>query len=365
MTIVTKTINGIQYLYYQDSVPGAAKVVTTYIGRSDSTGPELTEARVKAFNKHFVELLKVQGRLASLPYHFEHQPSSPYLTDDLLELVKSASKEMRGNLRAEELEEIDKTMFIKYVHGTTAIEGNTLTEEETARLLEHDLTSSNKTLNETLEVANYREVKEFVQYYRGDLSESFILRTHKLLMKGLRSRDNKPIEAGEYRTRKASIVGADYAPSAPELIPQRMDYIMKEYTDGIARNIHPVELATIFHLKFEQVHPFRDGNGRTGREILNFMLDRNGFPRIYITPRHRSDYLSSLQAGDKGDSVPLIDFVVNRICATFAYLQSRTSLSPMMGSEIAKQALSQEAGPELAELYVALLQKLKESEELP
>jgi Fic family protein len=109
-------------------------------------------------------------------------------------------------------------------------------------------------------------------------------------MTGLRLRTGKLVKAGQFRTERASIKDVWYEPSPPELIEQRIRYLLGYHRNLVKNNVHPIERASIFHQKFEEIHPFEDGNGRVGREILNFMLRQYNFPEIYITPRQSSEY---------------------------------------------------------------------------
>jgi Fic family protein len=121
----------------------------------------------------------------------------------------------------------------------------------------------------------------------------------------------------------------------------------------------------VFHQKFEEIHPFQDGNGRTGREILNLMLERQGFPPAYITPAERSRYLDALEAGNGLDYTPLIDFIIDRMNATLMYLFSKTSLYRMRGSKDVLGAAREEGIPELYKIIKQMVDRILESKELP
>jgi Fic family protein len=282
-------------------------------------------------------------------------------------MAKIVYKQYMDNLLPHEREDFQNTFFIKYVHGTTAIEGNTLTEEEAGKLLSIGLTSNNKPYNETVEVANYNDVRRFIgEYqYHEDVTEKLIKHIHKLLMKGVIGIDGRPINAGEYRTSNAKITGIWFKPVDSELISERLHYALADYHDGQKRNIHPVELASIFHQKFEEIHPFQEGNGRTGREILNYMLRRNGFPQIYITTKQRSEYLNALEEGNKSNYVPLIDFIITRIKATLAYLTSKTSILKIIKSDQYKNIFFQIGDESVYNKWIKRIEYQNKSGELP
>jgi fido (protein-threonine AMPylation protein) len=333
MTLVKKNINGTEYLYIQDKVPNSERVITTYVGRADLIGDELFEAKSKASTTHMGELLEASGILNLPVYHFENTPKPLIGDEKFWELIRFSCEHMMKVVSSSDFQDLEKTIFIKYVQGTTAIEGNTFNERETERLLLNNLTTANKTVDETLEIANYNEAREFLKTYTGDVTENLIKRIHALLMRGLKTSSGRPIKGGEYRTTPVFIIGGSYTPPPPEQVSDHMEYALHEYYEGVKRKVHLVELAALFHLKFEQIHPFPDGNGRVGREVLNFMLNRSGYPQIYIPYSERSNYLSSLQTGDEGNSTPIVEFVLSRILGTAIFIMSRTTIFNELTSE--------------------------------
>jgi len=368
MTQVIKTIRGRKYLYFQDSykINGKHRIFNTLISRNDLANPDLLTAKGKAFAKHLLKIMKATSTIRKTPYHFEHITTGDLvLLEDSLEYIKLLFGAYRKSLTAPELEEFENVLFTKYVHGTTAIEGNTLTENEAFRLLSADLTPANKTVNETLEVANYNVAREYLESYTGPVTEKLIRRLHALLMNGITATSGKKIDAGNYRTNKAILARIGFKPASPDVIEDQLRYLLQEYYSYVEKNIHPLELASYFHQKFEEIHPFEDGNGRVGREILNYMLKQNSFPPIYILPKHRSEYLTALQKGNEEDYEPLFGFIVGRMGATIRYLQSKTSIySKLISDETAKISKDMDA-EDVYERLETLTTQNRISEELP
>lgn len=368
MTVVNKTIKGQQYLYFQDSVKteGGTKILNTCISRNDTEEHELLKAKENAFAKHLVKILKAVQLIKKQNYCFEIIPDSdPEELVDILEILKIQYSTYKKALTKEELEEFEKDVFIKYVHGTTAIEGNTLTEEQAFRLLDADLTTANKTVNETLEVANYKDVKEYLKGYSGEVTEKLIKRIHQLLMHGIKGYNGKLINAGEYRTNQAILRNIGFRPPPADAIPDRMRYLLAEYRSKKEKKVHPLELTSYFHQKFEEIHPFQDGNGRVGREILNYILVKEGFPPIYLTEEKESEYLSALQEGNINNYYPLVLFVTSRLTATLRYLLTRTNLFTLVSSSEAREMATTLGTDDLFANDLAKLKKLKESKRLP
>jgi len=227
------------------------------------------------------------------------------------------------------------------------------------------LTISNKTINETLEVANYNNVREFILNQTGTVTENMIKQVHRLLMAGLVDHLGKPVKAGEYRDGNVRLEKIAHVPPPPEAVPEFMQKLLNKYNEQISKNIHPIELASFFHQKFEEIHPFADGNGRVGREILNFMLSKNEFPQIYIKEKQRSEYLTALQKGNEENYSVLLQFIANRINATMQYLYSKTSIYEKLTSKESKEFAKSLDASDIHEQYLIVTSEYHNSKELP
>jgi Fic family protein len=370
MTQVIKKIKGQKYLYFQDSgkIDGKNKTISTCIGREDLPASELMQSKILAFNKHMIKIFKLASLIKKTPYHFER--ISPKSASDLdldleesLEYLKIIYDSTIKNLTEQEITEFQGILFTKYVHGTTAIEGNTLTEEEAEKVLVTNLTPSNKTVNETLEVSNYNYVREYLDSQSGRITEKMIKQIHKLLMNGLMI--NSKDVAGEFRVSQVILKGIGYRPPPADAVPDQLHYLLEDYYNGIENNIHPIELVSYFHQKFEEIHPFHDGNGRVGREILNYMLKHSKYPEIYITMNQRSDYLTALQEGNQENYEPLFGLILVRMSATIEYLDSNTNLYDKMVSKEAEQSFKELDLSDLYQVFRKQMTHYRESKELP
>ena len=367
MTLITKVIGGSEYYYYQDNikVEKKNKVITTFVGKTNLNHAELTRVRMMAFIKHSMKLLKTFSILRESVYHFEYR-HTPQLESDYLEFIRLLFGQIKLNLPPQELKEFEKTIFIKYVHGTTAIEGNTLSEGETYTLLEDDLTPGNKSANEINEVINYKRAKDYLDRYTGEVNERLIKKIHIILTNNVVDiKTGKLLEQGKYRTSGVTIKGLFHSLSRPDRIEEDINALLEWYSDCTTRKVHPIEVAAVFHQRFELIHPFPDYNGRTGREILNFMLGRNSFPPIYITPLQRSEYLNVLREADLSNYASLIEFVFQRILGTIMYLFSKTQLNEQLLSDPFKDFMSNLVGQEMVNKLVTTLNQYKQSIEMP
>jgi Fic family protein len=220
-----------------------------------------------------------------------------YLTQDrvrALEEVRYLSKLVSDILTKGELEAYEQQFEVKYVHGTTAIEGNTFTLPEANDLLIYGIIPRSRSLREVNEIQNFRAVKAYRDRYNGKVSLPFIRRLHSLIMHNIDEES-----AGRFRrTDDIGIQGMDIRLCPSMLIEEELERIISTYYKRLKEGYHPFEEAVIFHYKFETIHPFVDGNGRVGREILNYMLARKGYPRLLLTKNERVDYLEALRLGN-------------------------------------------------------------------
>lgn len=279
----------------------------------------------------------------------------------MLELLKVFYELLKKTLSQEELDLINKELFTKHVHGTTHIEGNVVQYNDIIKILELEKTPPNYSINDVKEIDNYSLLTDFYKNKKKySIDEKLILKIHSLLMNGLTttslSGKKEKIPVGKYRKANAYLKGVFFQVSAPEMIKPRMGYLLKEYHEKRKTNIHPIENISIFHQKFEEIHPFADGNGRTGREILNIMLKQRGFPPIYLRKGDEKKYYDALEAGNQENYVLLIDLIIFRICSTIVFYLSKTSLYDFFVSDISKTLIPEE---QIRKDFIALLKQCR------
>ena len=208
---------------------------------------------------------------------------------------------------------LDDWFRVELTYTSNAIEGNTLTRSETALVVEKGLTVGGKSLVEHLEAINHAHaldwVKDLVRRKPGSLMEKEILHIHGTILKGI-----DDANAGRYRNKAVWISGSSVVLPHPLRVPE----MMAEFADwlGNARNIHPVNLAAEAHYRLVSIHPFTDGNGRTGRLLMNMILLMTDYPAVIIRKRDRLTYMDSLEeaqlGGSKNDYLKIIGKAVDR-----------------------------------------------------
>jgi len=196
----------------------------------------------------------------------------------------------------------------RFTHDSTAIEGNTLTLQETAGLLFEDLTPSSKDLREIHEVINHRETFDMLLSFEGDISKEFVLKLHEAVVRNTLS-EGISDQIGRYRTVQVYIRGVEWMPPSPKDVPGDMKELFRWYTNNRNR-LHPLVQAAYCHTGFETIHPFVDGNGRVGRLLLNFILHKNGFPMVNIPNSRKLEYYDCLEkAQTEGDLRPFVSLI--------------------------------------------------------
>jgi Fic family protein len=196
-----------------------------------------------------------------------------------------------------------------FTHDSTAIEGNTLTLQETASLLFDEIVPSKRNLREINEVLNHKKAFDFILEYDKDITKKFICDLHRLVVKDTLAEDLEP-QIGRYRTVQVFIRGLDWIPPEPKHVPKDMRGLLSWYTRNKSK-LHPLVVAIYFHVGFETVHPFVDGNGRVGRLLLNFILHKNGYPMVNIPNVERYRYYEVLrEAQVEGNLRPFVEFLI-------------------------------------------------------
>ncbi len=185
-----------------------------------------------------------------------------------------------------ELARLREEFAVEYTYNSNAIEGNTLTLRETDMVL-RGLTIDKKPLKDHMEAVGHKEAFDYVNELVKDnvpISENVIKQIHYLVLADKRE------DRGIYRRVPVRIMGALHEPAPPCLIGEKMEKLLFDFERSTE---HIVTKLARFHIEFEGIHPFIDGNGRTGRLLVNLELMKAGFPPIDIKFSDRNAYYNA------------------------------------------------------------------------
>ena len=208
-----------------------------------------------------------------------------------------------------EVERLRKEFMVEFTYNSNAIEGNTLTLKETAMVLE-GMTIDQKPLKDHLEALGHVQSFEYIQTIAETdcaLNETIIKNIHSLVLIDRRE------DRGIYRRIPVKIMGAYTEPVQPYMIEPKMTELIEANKER-EQTIHVIERIARFHLEFDGIHPFIDGNDRTGRLILNLELIRNGFPPINVKFTDRKRYYDAFDAFYRDDDAgAMIDLIAEYV----------------------------------------------------
>lgn len=194
------------------------------------------------------------------------------------------------------LAELKQRYDVQFTYNSNAIEGNTLTQSETELVLSQGITIGGKTLTEHLEVIGHKAAIDYIETLAQTdtaIGEWEIRQIHNLV-----TRQIAPTEAGQYRQLDVRAAGTDYHYPPHYLLPELMAAFAEWLTSAVA-DLYPIAYAAEAHYRFVSIHPFRDGNGRTGRLLMNLLLLKAGFPIVVVTQGRRQAYIEAIVAGQR------------------------------------------------------------------
>lgn len=201
---------------------------------------------------------------------------------------------------------ITESLTLEWTHHSTAIEGNSLTLQETKVVLEEGMTIKGKSLREHFEIINHNDAIDYIiELAKVDykINERDILKTHELVLDKIQKE-----WAGRFRTSGVRIGAANFVP--PNAL-KVYDYV-HELIDWVNNdnNLHPIVRAMVFHHRFVYIHPFFDGNGRTVRLLFNLLLMKDGYPPAIILKNDRKKYYDALNKANLGDYSKLLMLII-------------------------------------------------------
>jgi len=239
--------------------------------------------------------------------------------DDLLLKRVEEKKKRLDTLRPlpkDALKKLLEDIRLRHTYHSDAIEGNTLTLQETKLVLEEGVTIGGKPLKDHIEAKNDAEAFDLMiklVYAKKQISQDIIQEIHELVTKGLL------VDSGKYRTENVRITGSKTSsPSYSKIVK-----LMGKYISDIKNlKIHPIKKAAFIHHELVFIHPFLDGNGRVARLITNLYLMNQGYTPIVLKKEDRRKYYRVLQRADDGDLSPFTNFITQAAHESLMYYLS-------------------------------------------
>ena len=323
--IYRKAVGSKEYYYLRASARKGTRIVAKDISYLGSTLDEVRESLRKIPESTLRKAHRTIQRFLESNTYLEKAKAlklktTPFFDKAILEEVEACKLHWQNVFRRKDKrtqQEFMKSFAIDFAFNTTSIEGNTITLKQAHLLLSEDLTPKGKTLREVHDVQNTERV--FLRLLEGipALTHESIIEMHGELMRDVDKRVG-------YRTEDVHVVRSNFDSTPAPYIRTDMGLLMKWCIDN-ASKLHPFALAVIFHHKFEKIHPFFDGNGRTGRMLLTSILLKDDYPPLIVRRRNRAVYLGALSKADKAELTqakpeqyrPLIEFMATELIQSY------------------------------------------------
>ncbi|MBI4448250.1 Fic family protein, partial [Candidatus Woesearchaeota archaeon] len=184
-----------------------------------------------------------------------------------------------------------------------------LTLKDVTYILIENIIPKGKNLREVYETRNTREANELLFNNKIKVTIKNIIKLHSTLIK------DTGVQEG-FKKVPNFLLMRDVKTTPPEKVEEEMKKLIEWY-ETRKKEEHPIKVASEFHSRFERIHPFEDGNGRTGRLLINAILLENGYPPLIIRKTMRIAYFSALEAYDKGYKTKLERFILEKFEKTF------------------------------------------------
>ncbi|XP_045774317.1 protein adenylyltransferase Fic [Maniola jurtina] len=219
-----------------------------------------------------------------------------------------------------------KEAYFQHIYHTVAIEGNTMTLQQTRSILETRIAVAGKSIAEHNEILGLDAAMKYINatllYRIRDITMGDILEIHKRVLGHV-----DPVEGGQFRRTQVYVGG--HIPPGPMEIPKLMGQFLEWVNSEDALELHPVRYAALAHYKLVYIHPFIDGNGRTSRLLMNLLLMQAGYPPVIVAKQHRHLYYQHLQTANEGDVRPFVRFIAQCTERTLnLYLWATSEYSP-------------------------------------
>jgi Fic family protein len=226
-----------------------------------------------------------------------------------IEEAKIGYREIIKKLNKKQIKDILDRFTVNFTYESNALEGNSLTLRDVTLILGENVVPKNKDLREVYETKNTREVHELLFSNKIKITKEDMIKIHSILVK------DTGVAIG-FKKLPNFLMMRNLKTTPPEKVEEEINKLIEWYNSN-KNKIYPLQLAAEFHARFERIHPFEDGNGRTGRILLNAILLEQGYLPIIIRKTTRIAYFAALKAFDNGYKPKLERFIIEKLKHTF------------------------------------------------
>ncbi len=206
---------------------------------------------------------------------------------------------------------LPKDFLVRYTYNTNAIEGNRLTLRQTALVFSDRIAPEGTRADDVIEALNAVDAWNFIKSYKNRLNKKYVCKIQYEITKNTSCKIQ-----GNYRDSEVRISGSEHIPPKPPDVPKLLEELFAEFYSE-KKTLHPIELAALLHNRFVGIHPFTDGNGRTARLLMNWILIRNRFPPVIIEVSNKEKYYNAIESADKGDQGPFAIFLADQLLSQY------------------------------------------------
>lgn len=200
------------------------------------------------------------------------------------------------------LQKLEENIQVEWTFHSNAIEGNTLTLQETHLVIREGMTVKGKSLREHFEAFNHQKAILFLSdlvQSKHPLGTRLVLAIHALVLRSIEDE-----YAGRLRNAAVRVSGANFIPPNAHKVPDLLEQLLGFVAENQA-TLDLLALTTVCHHRFVWIHPFFDGNGRTARLVSNLLLMQRGFPPAILLKNDRKKYYGALNKANQGNYLPL------------------------------------------------------------
>ncbi len=226
-----------------------------------------------------------------------------------LESIRVKYKHILNKLTKKQISDIMDRFTVNFTYESNSIEGNSLTLKDVTLILYEKIVPKNRDLREVYETKNTREANNLLFKNKIKISKKSIINIHKIIVK------DTDVLLG-FKKLENFLLMRNVKTTLPEKVEEEIDKLIHWYNQN-KQILYPLKLASEFHGKFEQIHPFEDGNGRVGRILINAILLEHKFPPLIIRKTMKLSYFNSLEAFDNNHKEKLERFLIEKLEKTF------------------------------------------------